>query len=171
MAKVSIAVFFLLTRAICRSLIMAVPPDPYQQPRNSNTLIILAVIVVAVLVLGGAILAFMFYTPARFLSSTSSNSLQDPSVTSATLTCTGTCNITAHFYSDYSGASAQIAQDGPLSSTIQRSSSAIYWDIEWRITLQSTGTISITLNTGFVVSELQGPISNQGSWTTSTGQH
>lgn len=154
------------------SLFMAVPFYSYQEPKNGNTLTIVVVLVlIIVVVLGGAVSALLFYTPTTLRSSSRSSGLQDPSVTSATLTCTGSCNLTGQFYSDYT------SQSGPISSTksaiwmLERPSNTIYWDIEWRISLTSPGTITIKLNTGFVVLQLQGPTSNQGSWTTSTGQY
>jgi len=151
---------------------MAVPPYPYQQPKDGNTpIIVVAAVVLFVLVLVGAIASFLFYTPNILRSSSSSRDLQDPSVTSATLTCTGICNLSGQFYSDYTSQSGPIASNGPGIWMLERSSNAIYWDIEWRISLTSTGSITLTLNTGFVVLQLEGPTSNQGSWTTSTGQH
>jgi len=151
---------------------MAVPPYPYQQPKDGNTpIIVVAAVVLFVLVLVGAIASFLFYTPNILRSSSSSRDLQDPSVTSATLTCTGICNLSGQFYSDYTSQSGPIASNAPGVWMLERSSNAIYWDIEWRISLTSTGSITLTLNTGFVVLQLEGPTSNQGSWTTSTGQH
>ncbi len=144
----------------------------YQEPTSSNTqIIVVAVVILIGLVLVGAMVAFVFYTPSILSSSSSSRSLQDPKVTGATLTCTGICNLTGQFYSDYTRQSGPIASNGPGIWMLQRPSNAIYWDIEWRFNLTSTGSMTITLNTGFVVLHLQGPTSNQGSWTTSTGQY
>jgi len=155
-----------------RFLNMAVPPYFYHEPKSSNTLIIVvAVIGLIGLILVGAIVAFVFYSPNILRSSSSSRSLQDPRVTSATLTCTGICNLTGQFYSDYTSQSRPIASNGPGIWMLERPSNAIYWDIGWRFNLTSTGSITIALNTGFVVLHLQGPTSNQGSWTTSTGQY
>ncbi len=149
---------------------MAVLLYSEQPPKNSNTpIIVVAVIVLAVVLLGG-VFAFAFYTPTIFRSS-SSNGLQDPRVSSATLVCTGTCDFTAQFYSDVTGQTGQIAQNGPGAWMLQRPSNAVYWNIEWRIALSSTGSVTISLNTGYVILQLQGPTSNQGSWTTSTGQY
>ena len=159
----------LITRK-SRHLPMAAPPYPYQQPKNNNTLIILVVVVVlvAVLLVAG-IVAFAFYAPT-ILRSSSSNVRQDPTVTRATLACTGTCDLTAQF-SDNTGQSRRLAQNGPGSWTLQRPSNAFYWDVEWQISLGSSGSISITLNTGYSLVHLQGPSSNQGSWSTASGQY
>ena len=161
---------FLITRR-SRNLPMALPPYPYQQPKSNNTLVIILVVVVLVTVLlvAGTV-AFAFYAPTILRSSSSSNMRQDPTVTSATLACTGTCDLTSQF-SDNTGQSRQIAQDGPGSWTLQRPSNAFYWDVEWQISLGSSGSISITLNTGYSLVHLQGPSSNQGSWSTASGQY
>src|SRR5437667_5825674 len=132
-----------------RFQVMAAPPYPYQQPEDSHTpIIVVAAVVLFVLVLVGGIVAFLFYTPNILGTSSSSRDLQDPSVTSATLTCTGICNLTGQFYSDYTSQSGPIASNGPGIWQVDRSSNAIYWDIEWRIDLTSTGSSTIALNTG-----------------------
>ncbi len=155
-----------------RFLFMAIPAYSHQEPKSNNTLtIVVAVVLVIAVVFGGAIFAFLFYTPTTFRSSSSSGGLQDPSVRSATLTCTGTCNLTGQFYSDYTSQSGPIQSSRSAIWMLERPSNAIYWDIEWRISLNSPGTVTITLNTGFIVLQLQGPSNNQGSWTTSTGEH
>src|SRR5437870_3870545 len=124
-----------------RFLNMAVPPYFYHEPKSSNTLIIVvAVIGLIGLILVGAIVAFVFYSPNILRSSSSSRSLQDPRVTSATLTCTGICNLTGQFYSDYTSLSRPIASNGPGIWMLERPSNAIYWDIEWRFNLTSTGS-------------------------------
>jgi hypothetical protein len=152
--------------------VMMEPPYPYQQPEDSHTpIIVVAAVVLFVLVLVGGIVAFLFYTPNILRTSSTSRDLQDPSVTSATLTCTGICNLTGQFYSDYTSQSGPIASNKSAIWQLDRPSNAIYWDIEWRINLTSTGSMTIALNTGLVVLHLQGPTSNQGSWTTSTEQH
>ncbi len=151
---------------------MAVPPYPHQQQEDTHTpIVVVAAVVLFVLVLVGGIAAFLFYTPNILRSSSASRDLQDPSVTSATLTCIGICNLTGRFYSDYTSQSGPIASNKSAIWQLDRPSKAMDWDIEWRINLTSTGYMTIALNTGFVVLNLQGPTSNQGSWTTSTGQH
>jgi len=167
-----LAALFLLISRMTRFPVMVVPPYPHQQPEDSqNPIIVVAAVVLFVLVLVGGIAAFLFYTPNILRSSASSRDLQDPSVTSATLTCTGICNLTGQFYSDYTSQSGPIASNKSAIWQLDRPSNAIYWDIEWRINLTSTGSITVVLNTGFVVLNLQGPTSNQGSWTTSTEEH
>ena len=151
---------------------MAVPYYSHQEPKNGNALnIVIALVLIIAVVLGGAVFAFLFYTPTTFRSTSSSSSLQDPSVTSATFACTGTCNLTGQFYSDYTSQSGPISSNKPATWMLDRPPNAIYWDIEWRISLSSPGTITIKLNTGFLVLQLQGPTSNQGSWTTSTAPY
>src|SRR2546428_7723019 len=115
--------------------------------------------------------SFLFCTPKILRSVCRLADLQDPSGTDGALTCTGISNLSGHFCSDYPSQSGPIASNAPGVWMLERSSNAIYWDIEWRISLTSTGSITLTLNTGFVVLQLEGPTSNQGSWTTSTGQH
>src|SRR6267143_4204554 len=149
---------------------MTTPMYPYQQPRKDNTLIIAVVVIVAV-VLVGTILAVGFYAPAILQSSSGvSNTVQDSSVTSATMTCTGSCDLSAHF-SDSTGQSRQIAQTGPGVWMLDRPSSAYNWQVDWQVTLGSFGSVAITLNTGRTLLQLQGPSSNQGSWSTSSGQY
>jgi len=160
----------LITRR-SRNLSMAIPPYPYQQPKGNNTLfIVLIVVVLVAVVLVAGVVAFAFYAPTILRSSSSSNVRQDPAVTSATFACTGTCDLRAQF-SDNVGQSRQLAQNGPGSWTLQRPSNAFYWDVEWQISLGSSGSISITLNTGYSLVQLQGPSSNQGSWSTAAGQY
>ena len=167
-----IAALSLFISRVTRFPVMAAPPYPYQQPEDIHTpIIVVAAVVLFVLVLVGGIVAFLFYTPNILGTSSTSRDLQDPSVTSATLTCTGICNLTGQFYSDYTSQSGPIASNKPAIWQLDRPSNAIYWGIEWRINLTSTGSIIIALNTGFVVLHLQGPTSNQGSWTTSTEEH
>lgn len=149
---------------------MAAPPYPYQQPKSNNTLIIVVAVVILIAVVLVGIVAFAFYAPTIFRSSSSSNVLRDPNVTSATLVCTGTCGLTAQF-SDSTGQSRQITQNGMGTWTLLRPSNAFSWDVEWQISLGSTGSISITLNTGLQLLHLQGPTSNQGSWSTASGQY
>ena len=167
-----IAALSLFISRVTRFPVMAAPPYPYQQPEDIHTpIIVVAAVVLFVLVLVGGIVAFLFYTPNILGTSSTSRDLQDPSVTSATLTCTGICNLTGQFYSDYTSQSGPIASNKSAIWQLDRPSNAIYWDIEWRINLTSTGSITIALNTGFAVLHLQGPTSNQGSWTTSTEEH
>ncbi len=150
---------------------MAVPPYPYRQPRNNTLIIVVAVVVMVAVILIGGVIAIALYTPAILRTSTGgSNNRQDPAVTSATLVCTGTCDLSAQF-SDDNGQSRQIAQNGRGSWTIQRPFSSNYWLVEWQISLRSTGSIAITLNTGYALLQVEGPTNNQGSWSTSSGQY
>ena len=109
------AALSLFISRVTRFPVMAAPPYPYQQPEDIHTpIIVVAAVVLFVLVLVGGIVAFLFYTPNILGTSSTSRDLQDPSVTSATLTCTGTCNLTGQFYSDYT------SQSGPIASNHQQ---------------------------------------------------
>lgn len=152
---------------------MALSPSPYQQPRNNSVgLSIALVLVAAVLLIGGIVSPLIFRAPILWHTNTAHPSTgQDPAVWAVTLTCdVGICDLTGQL-SDNTGQSMHISQIGARSWTVMRPYNTNNWLVDWQISLKSTGVLSIALNTGYSLLYVQGPTSNMGSWSTSSGQH
>ncbi len=149
---------------------MALLPSPPPTKKN-NALLVVALVVILVIAVLGTVLAVMFYDPTIFQTGSrgsNTNTLEHPEVTSATLACTGGCSLSAQF-SDNTGQTMQISQYGPGSWTLDRPSNAYRWQVDWQVSL-GDGSLRITLNTGHLLIQLQGPSSNQGSWSTGSGE-